>query len=80
VLKNARDEILKACTIPALEAPRDLWPRYWDVIFNLNGIESFEDYYLEIDPDKRLCEITRENNILKLENIGDITKKLRGEI
>jgi hypothetical protein len=65
-LKNAAGEILKTCEIPPIEAPADLWPRYWDVIFNLHGIESLENCYLEIDPEKKLSEITRENNVVKL--------------
>jgi hypothetical protein len=65
-LKNSAGKILKACDIPPIEAPKDLWPRYWDVIFNLHGIESLEGCYLEIDPEKRLTEITRENNIVWL--------------
>ena len=65
-LKNAEGKTLKTCDIPVIEAPSDLWPRYWDVIFNLHGIESLEGCYLEIDPDKELCEITRENNIVRL--------------
>jgi hypothetical protein len=65
-LKNSKGIVLKTCDIPPMEAPKDLWPRYWDVIFNLHGIESLEGCYLEIDPEKRLTEITRENNIVWL--------------
>ena len=68
-LKNASGEILKTCDIPSIEAPRDLWPRYWDVIFNLHGVGDLEGCYLEIDPDNELCEITRENNIVKLQTL-----------
>jgi hypothetical protein len=71
-LKNASGEILKTCDIPSIQAPSGLWPRYWDVIFNLHGVESLEGCYLEIDPEKKLCEITRENNTVRLDN-GTVT-------
>ena len=66
VLKNAEGEILKTADIPVIQAPTDLWPRYWDVIFNLHGVESLDGCYLEIDPEQKICEITRENNIVHL--------------
>ena len=66
VLKNADGKILKKAILPPLEAPRDLWPRYRDVVFNLHGVDSIEGCYVEIDPDNKLCEITRNNNIVKL--------------
>ena len=65
-LKNANGEVLKVCDIPVIEAPADMWPRYWDAIFNLHGVDSLEGCYLEIDPDNKLCEITRTNNIVML--------------
>jgi hypothetical protein len=76
VLKNAAGMVLKRCDIPSLEAPKDLWPRYWDVIFNLHGIQSLDGCYLEIDPEKKLCEITRENNIVRLESTGKSVAEL----
>ncbi|MGI5899465.1 MAG: LamG-like jellyroll fold domain-containing protein [Christensenellales bacterium] len=66
VLKNAEGKILKKAILPPLEAPRDLWPRYRDVIFNLHNVDSLEGCYVEIDPDNKLCEITRNNNIVRL--------------
>ena len=65
-LKNKSGEVLKLCDIPPIEAPADLWPRYWDVIFNLHGVSSLEGCYLEIDPEHKLTEITRDNNIVYL--------------
>ena len=66
-LKNKAGEILKLCDIPPIDAPTDLWPRYWDVIFNLHGIPSLDGCYLEIDPEHKFTEITRENNIVYLQ-------------
>ncbi|MGI5899042.1 MAG: hypothetical protein ACOX8S_03855 [Christensenellales bacterium] len=66
VLKNAEGQILKRAVLPPLEAPQDLWPRYRDVIFNLHNVESLDGCYVEIDPDNKLSEITRSNNIVKL--------------
>ncbi len=65
-LKNAQGVTLKTQTLPPLPAPTDLWPRYRDVIFNLHNIDSLEGCYVEIDPEHKLCETTRNNNIVKL--------------
>jgi hypothetical protein len=80
-LKNAAGEILKVCDVPPIPAPADLWPRSWDVAFNLPGLDSLDGCYVEIDPDKKLCEITRENNIVRLETAGrSVTELLRGPV
>lgn len=52
--------------LPALPAPTDLWPKYRDVIFYLHGISDLEGCYIEIDPEHRLQEITRVNNVVSL--------------
>lgn len=65
-LKGPDGAILKTAVLPPLPAPADLWPRYRDVIFNLHGVPSLEGCTIEIDPEHKLCEITRDNNIVKL--------------
>ncbi|MBP5225137.1 MAG: hypothetical protein J6Z38_06105, partial [Lachnospiraceae bacterium] len=69
VLKNKDGKVLKSAILPALPAPDDLWPRYRDVSFYLNHIDSLDGCYVEIDPDHKLCELTRANNIVKLDGI-----------
>jgi hypothetical protein len=66
VLRNAQGKVLKKAILPPLEAPKDLWPRYRDGIFNLHHVPSLEGCYVEIAPDNKLCEITRKNNIVRL--------------
>ena len=65
-LKDKDGRVLKTALLPPLPAPADLWPRYRDVSFNLHGISTLEGCYVEIDPENKLCEITRANNIVKL--------------
>ncbi len=66
VLRDAQGNELGRETLPSLPAPNDLWPRYRDVIFNLHGIASLKGCTVEIDPENKLCEITRANNIVRL--------------
>lgn len=65
-LKDKNGNILKTALLPSLPAPTDLWPRWREVSFNLHGIASLEGCYVEIDPEHRLQEITRANNIVYL--------------
>ena len=67
VLKNADGEVLKKATLPALEAPTDLLPSSREVIFYLHHLKSLKGCYVEIDPDNTLQEITKANNIVKLD-------------
>jgi len=68
-LKDKNGNILRIEKIRPMEAPHDLYPRTWDVIFNLSSIEDrLEGAYFEIDPYNKLNEITRANNIAKLHN------------
>ena len=69
VLKNREGKVLRTAILPALPAPSDLWPRYRDVSFYLTHIDSLDGCYVEIDPEHKLCELTRNNNIVKLDGI-----------
>ena len=69
VLKNRDGKVLKTAILPALPAPSDLWPRYRDVSFYLTHIDSLDGCYVEIDPEHKLCELTRNNNIVKLDGL-----------
>jgi len=66
-LKDEDGNVLKKAVLPSLPAPTDLWPKYRDVIFYLHHIKSLKGCYVEIDPEHKLQEITRANNIAKLD-------------
>ena len=70
VLKAPDGTILKRETLPPLEAPTDLWPKWREVSFNLHNVPSLEGCTVEIDPENRLNEITRDNNAVVLWNMG----------
>ena len=65
-LKNPAGEIVRLADVPALEAPVDLYPRSWEIIFNVYDIPDLKGYTVEIDPYRELQEITRENNSVTL--------------
>lgn len=69
VLRSADGTILRREVLPPLEAPTDLWPRWREVSFNLHGIGTLEGCTVEIDPEHKLEEITRDNNIVTLTGI-----------
>ncbi|MBQ7915725.1 MAG: hypothetical protein IJ315_02925, partial [Firmicutes bacterium] len=69
VLKDADGNVLKKAVLPSLPAPTDLWPKYRDVTFFLHHIKSLKGCYVEIDPDHKITEITRANNIVKLDKM-----------
>lgn len=65
-LKDRDGQIVRLADIPPLEAPADLYPRTWDVIFPVYDIEDLNGYTVEIDPFSELEEITRRNNSVRL--------------
>ncbi len=69
VLKDTDGNVLKCAKLPAMEAPTDLLPRTRDVIFYLHHVTEaqLKGAYVEIDPENTLCEITRMNNIVKID-------------
>ena len=66
-MKDADGNVLKKAVLPSLPAPSDLWPKYRDVVFYLHHVKSLRGCYVEIDPDHKIREITRVNNIASLE-------------
>ena len=70
VLKDPSGKILKREILPPLEAPTDLWPKWREVSFNLHNVPSLEGCTVEIDPDNKLNEITRDNNVVVLWDMG----------
>lgn len=74
VLKDADGNVLKKAVLPSLPAPTDLWPKYRDVVFYLHHVKSLKGCYVEIDPEHRIQEITRANNIVSLERALSLRK------
>lgn len=66
VLRTADGKTLASATVPALEAPRDLHPRIVEVSLTLPQGTPPRGSLLEIDPDRRLVEITTLNNVVRL--------------
>ena len=69
VLKDPDGNVLRREILPPLEAPVDLWPRWREVSFLLHRIESLEGCTVEIDPEHKLNEVTRDNNVVVLTGI-----------
>lgn len=65
-LKDPDGAIVKMADVPPLDAPEDLYPRTWDVIFNVYDIPDLSGYTVELDPYCQLSEITRRNNCVRL--------------
>lgn len=65
VLRNAAGEILRWSNIPPIEAPDDLYPKVMEIPLWTRGLD-LTGCTVEIDPDKRLEEITRNNNVVRL--------------
>ena len=66
VLMDENGTIFKSAVLPPLPAPIDNWPRYRDVVFNLHNVPDLIGLRVVIDPEDKLKEITRENNVVVL--------------
>jgi len=69
VLKDPDGNVLRREILPPLDAPTDLWPRWREVSFLLHRVESLEGCTVEIDPEHKLNEVTRDNNVVVLSGI-----------
>lgn len=65
VLKNAAGEVLRHSHIPPIPAPVDLYPKTIEIPLWTRGL-SMTGCYIELDPEQRMKEITRVNNIIRL--------------
>jgi hypothetical protein len=66
VVRNRAGEIIATEKIPSLPPPIDLYPKTADVALTLPAGVDASGGTVEIDPDHRLEEITRLNNVVKL--------------
>lgn len=62
VLKDREGRILRHSNIPPIPAPSDLYPKMIEIPLWTRGLD-LEGCYIELDPEHRLKEITRTNNI-----------------
>lgn len=65
-LKDKDGRILRSSQIPPIPAPNDLYPKTVEIPLWTRGL-SLTGCYLELDPECRLEEITRNNNRIELE-------------
>jgi hypothetical protein len=65
-LRDATGKILATAAVPALEAPLDLHPRTTEVTLAIPAGASLTGAADELDPDRKLTEITSLNNAVKL--------------
>jgi hypothetical protein len=66
VFRNRNGEVLARTKVPALPAPTDLFPKTADVVLKVSGGSDLTGCSLELDPEHRLSEITRLNNLVHL--------------
>ena len=77
-LMDAGGTIYKKAILPPLPAPLENWPRYRDVVFHLHNVPDLTGLQVVIDPEGKLDEITRDNNVLVLTQDMFAGQKLRG--
>jgi hypothetical protein len=64
-LKDARGKRITTALVPALEAPLDLVPRWVDITMDIPAGINLKTGTVEVDPDKKITQITRLNTIVK---------------
>ena len=65
-LVNTEGKNVSENSIPEIEAPKDLNPKTVEVVLNVPEGINLNSLSIQIDPQKKLTEITRGNNTLKL--------------
>ena len=65
VIRNRDGRILATGEVPVIPAPVDLQPKTTDVVLSLSEGVDVAGGSVEIDPDHRLEEITRMNNVVR---------------
>lgn len=64
-LKDPKGNVLRSSQIPPIPAPSDLYPKTMEIPLWTRGI-NLEGCFIELDPEQRMNEITRNNNIVWL--------------
>ena len=65
VLRDRKGDIVASGAIPSIAAPVDLYPKMTEVVLTSTDGATVTGGTVEIDPDHRLEEITRLNNVVK---------------
>ncbi len=65
VLRDKQGHILRSSNVPPLPPPNDLYPKTVEIPLWTRGL-SLDGAWIELDPEHRLNEITRLNNIVHL--------------
>ena len=65
VLRDRKGDIVASGAIPSIAAPIDLYPKMTEVVLTSTDGATVTGGTVEIDPDHRLEEITRLNNVVK---------------
>ncbi len=65
-LRDARENRITTAVVPAMEAPLDLVPRWVDVTMEVPAGTDLGNVTVEVDPDKKITQITRLNTKVKL--------------
>ncbi|MGI6226308.1 MAG: hypothetical protein ACOYJ1_08655 [Peptococcales bacterium] len=68
VLRSPDGTILRESDIPPIPAPTDLYPKVIEIPLWTRGLD-LHGCSVEIDPDKKMTEITRKNNIVVLKGL-----------
>ena len=68
VLRSPDGTILRESDIPPIPAPTDLYPKVIEIPLWTRGL-YLHGCSVEIDPDKKMTEITRKNNIVVLKGL-----------
>jgi hypothetical protein len=64
-LRDAKGNIAASVRVPALEAPLDLKPRWKDIIISVTDGTDLSSGSVEIDPERKMDQITRRNDIVR---------------
>ena len=64
-LKNAKGETVGTQRVPAMEAPLNLDPNWMDIKLTVQPGTDLSSGSIQIDPQKKITQITRLNTIVK---------------
>lgn len=65
ILRDAKGNTVASATIPPMKAPLDLVPKWADITIRVLDGTDLSSGSVEIDPDHKLNQITRDNDIVK---------------
>ena len=63
-IKDANGKTISTAAVPALKAPLDFIPKTADVILTVPAGTDLSECSVQLDPDRKITEITKRNNTL----------------